>query len=58
MRGLVLRFEGIKELDSPLLLASVLEVDPLRVACQGGLLSFCVVVRAIQSQHILVQLCG
>ena len=33
MRGLVLRFEGVKEFDSPLLLASVLEVDPLRMAC-------------------------
>ena len=53
-RGLVLWFEVVKKLDSLLLLASVFEVDSLCMACQGSLLPFCIVARAIQSQRVLV----
>ena len=47
MRWLILRFEGVEELDSPLLLTLVFEMDPLCVVRQGGLLSFCIVARVI-----------
>ena len=47
MGRLVLRFEGIEEFHSSLLLAAVFEVDPLCMACQVGLLSFRIVARSI-----------
>ena len=53
---LVLRFEGVEELHSLLLLATMFKVDPLCVACQSSFLPFGVVARSVQSQHILVQL--
>ena len=51
---LVLWFEGVEKFHSPLLFALVFEVDPFRVACQGCLLSFCIVARSIQPQRVLV----
>ena len=44
---LVLRFEGVEEFYSSLLFASVFEVDPFCMACQGSLLPFCIVVRSV-----------
>ena len=53
---LVLQFEGVEEFHFSFLFAPVFEVDPLCMACQGSLLPFCIIVRPVQSQHILVQL--
>ena len=48
--------EGVEELDPALLLASVFEVDPFCMACQGSFLPLRIVVRTIQSQCVLIQL--
>ena len=56
MGGLVLRLEGVEELHPSLLFTTVFEVDPFCVARQSGFLSFSIVARTIQPQHILIQL--